>query len=109
MVDQLFRFPEAVKRDPAIAKWMIEHPDDLGSIAQYWFEVIRDCGDDVLELMHDGCPLAVLPMPLLPMSTHSRITPTSGSFVAQSWPTQRVCLRALASTCATSKSKGGTR
>ena len=27
-------------------------------IAQHWFEVIRDCGDDVRELLHDGHPTA---------------------------------------------------
>ena len=37
---------------------MREHSDDLGSIAKRWFEVIRDCGDDVRELLHDGHPTA---------------------------------------------------
>ncbi|MDA1076785.1 MAG: DUF1801 domain-containing protein [Proteobacteria bacterium] len=56
MVNQLFRFPEAVRKDPAVTQWMAEHSNDLGLIAQYWFEVIRSCGVDVHELMHDGCP-----------------------------------------------------
>jgi hypothetical protein len=30
----------------------------LGAIAQHWFEVMRDCGDDVRELLHDGHPTA---------------------------------------------------
>ncbi len=29
---------------------MHQHTDDLGAIAQRWFEVMRDCGDDVREL-----------------------------------------------------------
>ena len=33
---------------------MHEHSDELGAIAQRWFEVMRDCGDDVRELLHDG-------------------------------------------------------
>lgn len=37
---------------------MREHPDELGAIAQHWFELIRDCGDDVRELLHDGHPTA---------------------------------------------------
>ncbi len=37
---------------------MNEHSGELGSIAQYWFEVMRDCGDDVRELLHDGHPTA---------------------------------------------------
>ena len=55
---QLMRFPSAVKRDPAIKVWMQEHSDELGAIAQRWFEVMRDCGDDVRELSHDGHPTA---------------------------------------------------
>ena len=37
---------------------MNEPPGDLGAIAQYWFEVMRNCGDDVRELLHDGHPTA---------------------------------------------------
>ena len=37
---------------------MHEHSGELGVIAQRWFEVIRDCGDDVRELLHDGHPTA---------------------------------------------------
>lgn len=50
------RFPSAVKRDPAIQVWMNEHSGALGAIAQRWFEVMRACGDDVRELLHDGHP-----------------------------------------------------
>ena len=28
----------------------------MGAIAEHWFEVMRDCGDDVRELLHDGHP-----------------------------------------------------
>ena len=37
---------------------MREHEGALGAIAQRWFEVMRDCGDDVRELLHDGHPTA---------------------------------------------------
>jgi hypothetical protein len=57
-MSQLFRFPTSVKRDPAIEAWMHEHADELGAIARRWFEVMRDCGDDVRELLHDGHPTA---------------------------------------------------
>jgi hypothetical protein len=30
----------------------------LAAIARRWFEVMRDCGDDVRELLHDGHPTA---------------------------------------------------
>jgi hypothetical protein len=37
---------------------MREHDDELGAIARRWFEVMRGCGDDVRELLHDGHPTA---------------------------------------------------
>ena len=55
---QLFRFPSPLKRDPTIDGWMDEHAGDLGAIAQRWFAVMRDCGNDVRELLHDGHPTA---------------------------------------------------
>ena len=57
-MNRLMRFPSAVKRDPDIQAWMSEHSDELGAIAKYWFNVMRDCGDDVRELLHDGHPTA---------------------------------------------------
>jgi len=35
---------------------MREHAGGLGAIARHWFEVMRRCGDDVRELLHDGHP-----------------------------------------------------
>ena len=35
---------------------MRAHPGDLGAIARRWFDVMRGCGDDVRELLHDGHP-----------------------------------------------------
>jgi hypothetical protein len=55
---RLLRFPSSVKRDPAIEIWMQEHSGELGIIAQRWFEVMRACGADVRELLHDGHPTA---------------------------------------------------
>jgi hypothetical protein len=57
-MSQLLRFPSSVKRDPAIEVWMHVHSGELGAIAQRWFEVMRDCGEDVRELLHDGHPTA---------------------------------------------------
>jgi len=37
---------------------MREHAGELGAIAQRWFGAMRDCGDDVRELLHDGHPTA---------------------------------------------------
>jgi hypothetical protein len=57
-MSRLLRFPSAVERDPAIDVWMHQHSDKLGTIAQRWFEVMRGCGEDVRELLHDGHPTA---------------------------------------------------
>ena len=37
---------------------MHDHVGELGAIAERWFELMRDCGDDVRELLHDGHPTA---------------------------------------------------
>jgi hypothetical protein len=57
-VDDILRFPTAVKRDPAIGSWMRAPRGDLQPLAATWFGRLRECGDDVRELMHDGCPTA---------------------------------------------------
>ena len=60
MRSELLRFNGAVERDPAIDAWMKEHAGELGAVAYHWFEVMRKCGDEVRELLHDGCPVACL-------------------------------------------------
>jgi hypothetical protein len=52
------RFPSSIRRDPAIETWMRQHTGELGAIAKHWFEVMRKCGDDVREVLHDGHPTA---------------------------------------------------
>jgi hypothetical protein len=54
------RFNGAVERDTAIDAWMKAHAGELGIIAHRWFDVMRKCGDEVRELVHDGCPVACL-------------------------------------------------
>ena len=58
MKSELLRFTGAVDRDPQIEAWFKQQPGDLRAIAQEWFEEMRNCGDEVLELLHDGCPVA---------------------------------------------------
>lgn len=58
MKTELLRFDGAVEHDPAIDRWLQERAGPLGMIASQWFEVMRQCGDEVRELMHDGCPVA---------------------------------------------------
>lgn len=39
---------------------MKAHRGELGAIAREWFEMMRKCGDEVRELLHDGAPTACL-------------------------------------------------
>jgi hypothetical protein len=57
-VDDILRFPSAVNRDPAIDAWLRAQRVDLRPLAETWFVYMRLRGDDVRELMHDGCPTA---------------------------------------------------
>jgi hypothetical protein len=56
--NDIFRLSGAMKRDPAVDLWLTDGPVELRSVAHKWFVQIRQCGDDVQELMHDGCPVA---------------------------------------------------
>ena len=57
-MDELLRFPSAVRREPAIDAWLRAQRDDLRPLVEPWFARMRQCGGDVRELMHDGCPTA---------------------------------------------------
>ncbi len=54
----VLRFSGAVRRDPAVQAWLDGKPVHLREMARLWFDRMRECGDDVLEVMHDGCPTA---------------------------------------------------
>jgi hypothetical protein len=60
MKTELLRFDGSQERDPAIDAWMDAHGGALGDLAREWFEAMRGCGDEVRELLHDGCPVACL-------------------------------------------------
>src|SRR4029453_317870 len=55
---EIFRVGRGARRDPAVDRWLAGEPIDLRSMARTWFAQMRQCGDDVEELMHDGCPVA---------------------------------------------------
>lgn len=57
-MDKLFRLSLGVRRDPAVETWLARQPGELGAMARTWFSRMRACGFDVLEMMHDGCPVA---------------------------------------------------
>jgi hypothetical protein len=57
-MNELFRFPSAVRRDPSVEDWFSKPDNELRQFAQPWFEQMRGCGADVRELLHDGHPTA---------------------------------------------------
>ena len=57
-MDDLFRLPSAVRRDPRVEAWFEDITDSFRLIVRPWFERMRLCGPDVRELIHDGCPTA---------------------------------------------------
>jgi len=60
MKSDLLRFDGATEHDSTIDDWFEQQRGELGAIARQWFEVMRNCGDEVRELLHDGCPTACL-------------------------------------------------
>jgi hypothetical protein len=59
-MEPLFLLPGAVRRDPAIDAWFTDGEEAMRGFARPWFEKMRGLGDDVRELLHDGCPTACL-------------------------------------------------
>lgn len=58
MTIRVIRFPVAVRRDPEVDAWFEARSGEPGRLARHWFEVMRNCGEDVRELLHDGQPTA---------------------------------------------------
>ena len=58
--DDILRFNGAVRRDPAIQAWFEAGGADLREMVRPWFERMRACGPDVVELIHDGAPTACI-------------------------------------------------
>ncbi len=57
-MDDIFRLPSAIRHEPAIDAWLRAQRQDLRPFVETWFARMRQCGPDVRELMHDGCPTA---------------------------------------------------
>src|SRR5690349_19853877 len=55
---RLMRFSGSVVRDPGIDEWLKQRSGALSVIAKRWLGVMRGCGPDVRELLHDGHPTA---------------------------------------------------
>ena len=56
-MNELLRLNDTVRRDPRIETWFFDFADPLRLMVRTWFERMRDCGPDVREVLHDGCPV----------------------------------------------------
>lgn len=54
----LLTFEGSTDHAPEVASWFESKPRELQTIARHWFSRFRACGPDVMELLHDGCPVA---------------------------------------------------
>ena len=57
---RIFRIDNAQIHHPAVEEWFDNKPEPFRSVARGWFDRARRCGDDVRELIHDGCPVACI-------------------------------------------------
>lgn len=57
-MDEIFHFPTAIPHDPIIDEWLSTRSDALRPLVQTWYARLRQCGPDIREVMHDGCPTA---------------------------------------------------
>ena len=53
-------FNGAAPEDPAVTDWFAARNGALAALAFEWWVCMRGCGEDVLELLHDGCPVACI-------------------------------------------------
>lgn len=55
-MDELLRYPSAVESDPRVEAWF-SLTDPLRLMVEPWWARMRGQGDDVRELVTDGCPV----------------------------------------------------
>jgi hypothetical protein len=55
---RLFTLDGARRRDPAVDGWIESRSAPFRPIVRRWFDAMRACGPDVVELLHDGHPTA---------------------------------------------------
>lgn len=60
MDSDILRFHGAVPKDPNIHAWMLGLAPELRVLVERWFPVMRECGDEVLEVFHDNWAVACL-------------------------------------------------
>lgn len=103
VMDELFRLSQGKAYDPEIDAWFDARPDELGHMARSWFDEMRAAGDDVLELLHDGYPVACVEDAPFGYVNVSLRTSTLGFLQEPSCRILWVSCRELASVCGMSR------
>ena len=80
---------------------MTEHSGDCGAIAKLWFDVMRRCGSDVRELLHDGAPTVRGSDAGFAYVTPSKAHVNVGFFRERRSRTPRASWKATVGSCAT--------
>lgn len=55
---RLFTVGNATRNDPDLARWFANDDTGLRELVRPWFDAMRECGPDVMEVLHDGQPTA---------------------------------------------------
>lgn len=55
---RLFTLEGTQRRHPEVENWFETPSSPLRALARRWFDVMRSCGPDVAEVLHDGHPTA---------------------------------------------------
>lgn len=100
-MDGIFRLSGTMEHDPAIDAWLDGCEPGLGAIAREWFVRMRQCGDDVREMMHDGYPTACVADAAFGYVAVYTAHVNVGLFAARISMIPRACWRAAAGRCAT--------
>ena len=58
LMEKLFTLSYDPKGFDEVEAWLSGEPHQLYAIARTWFNQFRECGDDIEEQLHDGCPTA---------------------------------------------------
>jgi len=95
------RLSGGVQRDPDIDIWFSSGPIELRSIARKWFARMRQCGNDIRELMHDGCPVACVENAPFGYVNAFKSHVNVGFFYGASLEDPAACWREAASACGT--------
>lgn len=100
-MEELFKLSEKDFQDMDVEPWLEQKPEALRPIARKWIDAIMNCGSDVQEVFHDGCPVACIENTRLPTLMYLRLMSILGSFMELIYMMKRICWKDLENGCDT--------